>query len=70
MFTHEDVIAWLDANPGEHTYGAVAEGLGSTSAAGQAVGACMRAIHNRGLHEYCQRVISSETGSHNCGDPS
>jgi len=65
--TYEAVIAFLDENPGEHTYGDVAEGLGlPRGVGGRAVGAMMRAIHNRGLHEYCVRVVNAKTGKHGC----
>jgi len=65
--TYEAVIAFLDANPGTHTFGDVAEGLGiPRSKGGRAVGAMMRAIHNRGLHEYCVRVVNAKTGKHGC----
>jgi len=65
--TYEAVIAFLDANPGTHTFGDVAEGLGiPRSKGGRAVGAMMRAIHNRGLHEYCVRVVHAKTGKHGC----
>lgn len=65
--TYEAVIAFLDANPGTHTFGDVAEGLGiPRSKGGRAVGAMMRAIHNRGLHEYCVRVVNAKTRKHGC----
>jgi alkylated DNA nucleotide flippase Atl1 len=64
---HGDVIAFLDSNPGFYTFGEVAEALGYTrETGGQAVGAMMRAIHKRGFHEYCRRVVNNESGEHGC----
>ena len=67
MASYEDVIKFLDEHPGQHTYGKVAEAVGLTKeGGGPAVGAMMKAIHNRGLHEYCKRVVSDETAGHGC----
>ncbi len=64
---YRDVIAFLDANPGDHTFGEVAEALGYTrETGGRAVGAMMRAIHNRRLHRYCRRVVKDDTREHGC----
>ena len=68
--TYEDVIAFLDANPGVHTFGDVAEALDIPRRnGGQAVGSMMRAIHRRGLHQYCVRVVNAETLQHGCDEP-
>jgi len=65
--SYEDVVAFLNTHPGAHAYGDIAESLGYTrKTGGQAVGAMMRALHNRGHHEYCRRVVSDETGEHRC----
>jgi len=67
MANYEEVIEFLDRNLGDHTFGDVSEGVGIPRAdGGRAVGAMMRAIHNRGLHDYCRRVIDSETRQHGC----
>lgn len=68
--TYQDAIKFLDENPGTHRFGDLAEGLGYTRATGsQAIGSMMRAIHNRGLHHYCRRVVSDETRQHGCDVP-
>lgn len=68
--THEAVIAFLDLHPGVHTFGDVAQGLGYTrKTGGQAIGSMMRAIHRRGLHHYCRRVVHDKTGQHGCDAP-
>lgn len=58
-----DVIRFLDSHQGEFEYGELAQRLGTGS---QAVGSMMRAIHNRGLHDYCRRVIDKKTRKHGC----
>lgn len=64
---HRDVIAFLDANLGVHTFGDVAEALGyKRETGGRAMGAMMRAIHPRGLHMYCRRVVNENTRKHGC----
>ena len=55
----EDVIIHLDNNSGMHTYGQVAQAIRSHP---RAVGAMMRAIHRRGRHRYCPRVVEGATG--------
>ena len=63
-----DVMQWLDENPGIHKYGDVAEGLGRVPGDnGRAVGAAMQAIHRRGHHEYCVRVVDAH-GEHGCSN--
>ena len=54
----EDVIIYLDKNSGIHTYGRVAKAIRSHA---RAVGAMMRAIHNRKRHAYCPRVVDGTT---------
>ena len=66
----EEVMAWLDENPGRHTYGEVAKGMGrDPTKYGQAMGSAMRAIHNRNHHDYCVRVVDPDTGRHGCSTP-
>ena len=55
----EDVIIFLDKKPGSHTYSRAAQAIGSHP---RAVGAMMRAIHTRGRHGYCPRVVDGRTG--------
>ncbi len=67
LTTYEDVIQFLDSHPGKFTYGQVAQALGySPGHGGRAIGAMMRALHNRGLHSYCKRVVNTRTGEHGC----
>ena len=67
MASFEDVIKFLDENSGKHSYGKVAEAVGLTKeGGGRAVGSMMKAIHRRGLHGYCERVVSDDTGEHGC----
>lgn len=65
--TYKDAIRFLDDNPGTHTFGDVAVALGyERGRGGRAIGAMMRAIHNRGLHDYCHRVVDDRTRMHGC----
>ena len=54
-----DVMVFLDKNQGRHRYDQVAQAIRSHP---RAVGAMMRAIHARGRHKYCPRVVSAATG--------
>lgn len=66
MATYKDLIQFLDDNPGVWEYGQVAKALGGSSEASRGVGSMLSAIHRRGLHEYCIRVINKTTRQHNC----
>ncbi len=67
MATFEDVIRFLEKNPGQYTFGDIADSVGITRQdGGRAVGSMMRAIHNRGFHQYCVRVVNAKTGQHGC----
>ena len=57
--TWKDARGFLDRSTGKHTYGAVAAEIGTSA---RAVGAMMRALHKRGHHAYCPRVVDSRTG--------
>lgn len=68
--TFGDVVRFLDENPGVHRFGDVAVALGySRATGGNAVGSMMRAIHSRGMHGYCRRVVFDETDEHGCDTP-
>lgn len=67
MPNFKDVIDFLNRNPGDHTFGDVSDGVGiPRKKGGRAVGSMMRAIHKRGLHEYCRRVVDPKTRQHGC----
>lgn len=66
--TFQELITFLDNNPGTHTYLAVSEALFGHNAGGNAVGSMLRAIHGRDLHQYCVRVVKdpNDPTSHGC----
>jgi Mn-dependent DtxR family transcriptional regulator len=57
--TFRTLIIFLDENPGQFTYSEVARQLSTWT---RAVGSMLRALARRGLHSYCRRIVSEETG--------
>jgi hypothetical protein len=68
MASADDLVRFLRNNPGLHTYGDASEALYGHRGAGQPIGSMLRAIHNRGLHQYRVRIVRSvsDPSSHGC----